>query len=87
MRQGLQSVLLCLLMIFGSLSGCFGSDEQEEEDVSTHWLPDVENRSMMIYDNTDVFSRVSINGSYETMRSCQYLFQFQKSMPQTAVQE
>ncbi len=65
MRQGLQSVLLCLLMIFGTLSGCFGSDEQEEEDVSTHWLPDVEDRSMMIYDNTDVFSRVSVNGSYE----------------------
>ncbi len=30
MRQGLQSVLLCLLMVFGSLSGCFGPDEEEE---------------------------------------------------------
>ena len=65
MRQGLQSVLLCLLMIFGSLSGCFGSDEEEEDVLSTHWLPNVEDRSMMIYDNTDVFSRVSVNGSYE----------------------
>ena len=65
MRQGLQSVLLCLLMIFGSLSGCFGADEEEEDVLSTHWLPNVEDRSMMIYDNTDVFSRVSVNGSYE----------------------
>ena len=65
MRQGLQSVLLCLLMVFGSLSGCFGPDEEEEDVASTHWLPNVEDRSMMIYDNTDVFSRVSVNGSYE----------------------
>ena len=42
MRQGLQSVLLCLLMVFGSLSGCFGPDEEEEDVASTHWLPNVE---------------------------------------------
>ncbi len=65
MRQGLQSILLGLLITLGSLSGCFGSDEESEEEVFKHWLPDVENRSARIYDNSDVFSRVYTNGSYE----------------------
>ena len=65
MRQGLQSILLGLLIALGSLSGCFGSDEESEEEGFKHWLPDVENRSTRIYDNSDVFSRVYTNGSYE----------------------
>tara|TARA_B100000287_G_scaffold431464_1_gene488764 strand:- start:94 stop:1911 length:1818 start_codon:yes stop_codon:yes gene_type:complete len=65
MRQGLQSILLGLLITLGSLSGCFGSDEESEEEDLKHWLPDVENRSTRIYDNSDVFSRVYTNGSYE----------------------
>ena len=64
MRQAPQSILLGLLIILGSVSGCFGSDEELEDEDFNHWLPQVEDRSDMIYENTDVFSRVSINGSF-----------------------
>ena len=47
--------------------GSTESMEVEEE----HWLPRVEDRSNLIYRDDDVFSRVSINGSYpiDTVRS------------------
>ena len=66
MQKGVRATLLVLIFAFGSLSGCFGTDEEDGDDVPTHWLPNVEDRYKMIYDNTDVFSRVSVNGSYET---------------------
>tara|TARA_B100001113_G_scaffold341560_1_gene326834 strand:- start:559 stop:2376 length:1818 start_codon:yes stop_codon:yes gene_type:complete len=64
MRQALQSILLVSLVAMGSLSGCFGSDEDLELQEPTHWLPKVEERAGMIYDNSDDFSRVSVNGTY-----------------------
>jgi hypothetical protein len=46
------------------LSGCFGDDTSKVVVDNSHWLPDVEDRSDLEYRNDDVFSRVSINGSY-----------------------
>ena len=53
-------------MVFASakLSGCLDSKTQKPELESSHWLPDVEDRSGMIYESDDVFSRVSWNGSH-----------------------
>ena len=58
-------LLMVLLMVSVPISGCFGKDALSPSDVEDHWLPPVEERSGMQYDNSDVFSRVSWNGSYE----------------------
>ncbi|MBU03883.1 MAG: hypothetical protein CMA58_02745 [Euryarchaeota archaeon] len=66
MSNSFTSLFLVILFFSFSLSGCIGNDEKkDEQNVSDHWLNDVENRSNMIYRNDDVFSRVSINGSYQ----------------------
>ena len=59
-----RAVLLVLVFASTSLSGCLDSQTQKPELESSHWLPDVEDRSGMIYESDDVFSRVSWNGSY-----------------------
>jgi len=58
--------MLALLFLVPALSGCFGSEGNEEGEMEeSHWLPPVEARSEMIYRDDDVFSRVSTNGSYQ----------------------
>jgi|TARA_B100000959_G_scaffold285423_1_gene360113 hypothetical protein len=48
-----------------ALSGCLSEGgEKLSESEENHWLPQVENRSDMIYRDDDVFSRVSSNGSF-----------------------
>ena len=59
-----RAVLLVLVFTSAPLSGCLDSQTQKPELESSHWLPDVEDRSGMIYESDDVFSRVSWNGSY-----------------------
>ncbi len=60
------SIFLALLFSLSTLSGCIGNKEKNDDDKEyNHWLPDVENRTDMIYRNDDVFSRVSVNGTYE----------------------
>ena len=47
------------------LSGCFGGAINiGDSGDSGHWLPPVEERENLVYENSDVFSRVSWNGSY-----------------------
>ena len=47
------------------LSGCFGEAIKiGDSGDSEHWLPPVEERENLVYDNSDVFSRVSWNGTY-----------------------
>ena len=65
MKSQSLSSLLILILLTPTLSGCFGSGvltggEEEEE----HWLTAVEDRANLVYRDDDVFSRVSINGSY-----------------------
>ena len=59
-----RAVLLVLVFAFAPLSGCLGSQTEKPEPEYVHWLPDVEDRSGMIYRSDDVFSRVSWNGSH-----------------------
>ena len=64
-RNTLLPLLMVILMVSAPISGCFGKDALSPSDAEDHWLPPVEERSGMQYDNSDVFSRVSWNGSYE----------------------
>ena len=59
-----RAVLLVLVFTSAPLSGCLDSQTQKPEPEDNHWLPDVEDRSGMIYKSDDVFSRVSWNGSH-----------------------
>ncbi len=60
------SIFLVFLFFISSFSGCIGNDEIiDEKNNSEHWLKDVEDRSNLVYRNDDVFSWISINGSYQ----------------------
>ncbi len=65
--------MLCIaLLLSASLSGCFGKTAVNDDGgAGDHWLPAVEDRSDMQYLDTDVFSRVSNNGTFaiEEVRS------------------
>ena len=72
MATRLGCTFLTLILLTSTLTGCFGfDDELQEEPEYEHWLPDVEDRSNKFYQDDDVFSRVSWNGSFgvDTVRS------------------
>ncbi|MEC7694756.1 MAG: hypothetical protein VX954_01160, partial [Candidatus Thermoplasmatota archaeon] len=52
------------IIFLSFMGGCFGYQEEEAQIEQIHWLPPVEERSSMTYENNDVFSRVSINGNF-----------------------
>ena len=57
--------LMMTLMVSISLSGCFGENSEDSEMASGDDLyPEPWNRADVSYDNSDVFSRVSVNGTY-----------------------
>ena len=61
------AIVLILVLISPTLSGCSGPvRENGSVQQYEHWLPAVEERSGMEYRNDDVFSRVSINGTFDT---------------------
>ena len=61
------AIVLILVLISPTLSGCLGPvSENGDVEQYEHWLPPVEERSGKEYRNDDVFSRVSINGTYDT---------------------
>lgn len=61
------AIVLILVLISPTLSGCSGPvNENGDVEQYEHWLPPVEERSGKEYRNDDVFSRVSINGTYDT---------------------
>ncbi|HJM24161.1 MAG TPA: CocE/NonD family hydrolase [Candidatus Thalassarchaeaceae archaeon] len=67
MRPSVSSSIsvIVLLLLAPALSGCLSEGgEKLSESEENHWLPQVENRSDMIYRDDDVFSRVSSNGSF-----------------------
>ncbi len=58
--------LILFVMMTTSLSGCFGEQTTEEsgEGVSYDVYPEPWERSDMQYTDSDIYSRVSVNGSY-----------------------
>ena len=62
MRSGF---LLAVLLLPSLLTGCFGEDlENSTDQVNQDTYPEPWNRTDLTYDDTDVFSRVSVNGTY-----------------------
>ena len=59
--------LIILVMMSATLSGCL-SDDSDGENGSSNYVsyPEPWDRANLIYDNSDVFSRVTINGTYNT---------------------
>ena len=59
--------LIILVMMSTTLSGCL-SDDSDDENGSSSYIsyPEPWDRANLIYDNSDVFSRVTINGTYNT---------------------
>ena len=66
MGGALKAHVLSLLLLVSSVPGCLGPGEESVENETQHWLPAVEDRFNKTYPNDGNFSRVSINGSYET---------------------
>ncbi|MEE2811894.1 MAG: CocE/NonD family hydrolase [Candidatus Thermoplasmatota archaeon] len=65
LAMGATVAIVILFMILAATFGVGLSKNVSEGNLNDgHWLPPVEERSKMQYDNTDVFSRVSVNGSY-----------------------
>jgi hypothetical protein len=58
--------LILFVMLTASLSGCFGEQRVDDEGVMTPYevYPDPWDRTEMSYDDSDVFARVTENGSY-----------------------
>ncbi len=66
MNKNIISIFIVSILLISPLSGCLGAENKTNQiNDEQHWLPDVEDRADMIYKNDDIFSRVSINGTYE----------------------
>ena len=62
----LRALLILSILLSASVSGCFGEDSSNETtQASSSSNPEPWQRSDLTYDDTDVFARVSKNGSYE----------------------
>lgn len=64
MVERVTAFLLVIILSLAPLSGCLRSESEEQEIEVEHWLPNVEDRSNLLYRTDDVFSRVSRNGTY-----------------------
>ena len=66
------AALAILLIVAAPLAGCFAEETmQMVEEEESRWLPSVFDRSNMVYIDDDIYSRVSVNGSFDidTVRS------------------
>lgn len=64
-NMDLKPVLVVLLFSTSMLAGCFGEDPVENMDVSEdNVYPEPWDRSDRVYDDQDIYARVSQNGSY-----------------------
>ena len=60
-----RAVLMLFVLLPAMFSGCFGEENLESESVDDKSsYPQPWERTDLTYDNSDVFSRVSVNGSY-----------------------
>ena len=71
--MNLRPWLILFVLMTTSLSGCFGEQATDDAEVMPAYdvYPEPWERSDMVYDDSDVFSRVTNNGSYgiDTVRS------------------
>ncbi|MEE2758948.1 MAG: CocE/NonD family hydrolase [Candidatus Thermoplasmatota archaeon] len=74
--NGAMGATLAIVVLFLILGATIGIPEdlmRGGDSSNSHWLPPVEERSGKLYDNSDVFSRVSWNGSH-TIGEVQSIF-------------
>ena len=66
-EEPMRSISLLIIFLLPSLlSGCFGEDlENDGEMKENDSYPEPWDRSNLMYDDSDVFSRVTINGTYD----------------------
>ena len=71
--------LIILVMMSATLSGCL-SDDSDGENGSSSYVsyPEPWDRANLIYDNSDVFSRVTINGTTIPLLLNQFMCRFQQ---------
>ena len=62
----LRTLFLVSVMMSASLSGCFGEQKIDDGGIEAPYdvYPEPWDRTEMMYDDSDVFARVTINGSY-----------------------
>ena len=62
----LRSLFLVSVMLSASLSGCFGEQKVDEGGIEAPYdvYPEPWDRTEMMYDDSDVFARVTVNGTY-----------------------
>ncbi|MDG1538168.1 MAG: CocE/NonD family hydrolase, partial [Candidatus Poseidoniaceae archaeon] len=69
----LRSLFLVSVMLSASLSGCFGEQKVDEGGIEAPYdvYPEPWDRTEMMYDDSDVYARVTVNGTYgiDTVRS------------------
>ena len=57
--------LIILVMMSATLSGCLSDDSDNDNGSSSYSsYPEPWDRAKLIYDDSDVFSRVSVNGTF-----------------------
>ena len=74
--NGAMGATLAIVVLFLILGATIGIPEdlmRGGDSSNSHWLPPVEERSGKLYDNSDVFSRVSWNGSHNYIDKIDYL--------------
>jgi hypothetical protein len=64
MRPSAMSFLIVLLMGLAPIAGCLSGADSDFDNEAEHWLPAVEGRAELQYEDGDVFSRVSQNGTW-----------------------
>ena len=62
--MGSTLVIVVLFLVLGATIGVPEDMMGANSGVTSHWLPAVEDRTGKVYDDSDVFSRVSWNGSH-----------------------
>ena len=78
---------MLVVMLPAMFSGCFGEDEivTPEEEVVAYLQP--WERADEIYDDSDVFSRVTVMELMESIQCAVFLLMFQQSLQQMVEQD
>ena len=71
--------LIILVMMSATLSGCLSDDSDDDNGSSSYSsYPEPWDRAKLIYDDSDVFSRVTVNGTYNISAPQSIMFQSQQ---------
>ena len=72
--MGSTLVIVVLFLVLGATIGVPEDMMGANSGVTSHWLPPVEDRTGKMYDDSDVFSRVSWNGANWSVAEVQSVY-------------